>query len=142
MWYIICIMKDSLKNIFVYALIAYVASVMFSAGIILPEIPAYLLMTVLILSFTTMMACPFLGFLTIKCNLVTSWLMSSILLIGIFYVLQLFMVDFYIESFVFEGFSLGNVVINSFDVSPLLTMIFASVTCGFMSSLYMELDRN
>lgn len=134
-------MKELLRNIFVYSLIVYFVLTLFSLGIKLPENPSYLLITVLILSFTVVIACPMLSFLTVKCNFPTFFLMSSLLLCGIFYVLKIFMIDFYIEEFLFEGFMLGNLEIKSFDFSPFLTMLSASAVIGFLSALFATLDN-
>jgi hypothetical protein len=135
-------MKETLKSLLVYALIVYFVFTLFEQGIILPDSPSYLVLTVLVLSFTIMISCPLLSFLTVKCKFPTFFLMTTLLLVGIMYVLNLFMVGFFIEVYMFDGLDLGNMQIEAFEVIPIITMIVFSLVCSFVCSVYRELDSS
>ena len=135
-------MKKSLKSLIVYVLISYFVLSLFNEGIKLPENFSYLILTLLIISFTIMIACPLLNFLTVKCKFPTFILMSTILLIGVFYGLKLFMIDFYIDQYTFEGVNLGFVQIESFEVVPIFSIGIFSFCISFLTTLYRELDGN
>ena len=134
-------MKETLKSLLVYALIVYFVFSLFSQGIILPENPSYIALTILVLSFTVMISCPLLSFLTVKCKFPTFFLMTTLLLVGITYVLMLFMVGFFIETYNFEGLDLGNIQIAGFEVIPIISIVVFSVACSFLCSLFRELDH-
>jgi hypothetical protein len=133
-------MKETLKSLLVYSLVVYFVFSLFSEGILLPENPSYIVLTVLVLSFTIMVSCPLLSFLTVKCKFPTFFLMTTILLVGITYVLKLFMVGFFIETYMFEGLDFGGMQIKSFEVTPIVTIIAFSVVSSFICSLFRELD--
>jgi hypothetical protein len=135
-------MKETLKSLLVYALIVYFVFSLFEQGIILPDSPSYLVLTVLVLSFTIMISCPLLSFLTVKCKFPTFFLMTTLLLVGIMYVLNLFMVGFFIEVYMFDGLDLGNMQVEAFEVIPIITMIAFSLVCSFVCSVYRELDSS
>ena len=135
-------MKKSLKSLIVYILVINFVFTLFPEEVRLPQIFSYLVLTMLIVSFTIMIACPVLSFLTIKCKFPTFLLMSTLLLFGVIYSLKLFMIDFYIDQFLFEGLNLGFVQIESFDVLPIISIAILSFSISFLSSLYRELDTN
>jgi len=135
-------MKETLKSLLVYALVVYFVFSLFEQGIILPTNPSYVALTVLVLSFTIMISCPVLSFLTVKCKFPTFFLMTTLLLTGITYVLKLFMVGFFIETYTFEGLDLGNMRIESFEVIPIISIVAFSLVSSFICSIYRELDGN
>lgn len=131
-----------IKSVWVYGLIIYFVLSFFNEGISLPENPNYLLITILVLSFTVMIACPLLSFLTIKCKFPTFFLMSTLLLVGILFILKMFMIDFYIDTYTFEGVELGTMQIRSFEVIPIISIVVVSLVCSFFCGIYRELDSN
>ena len=133
-------MKEGIKSLLVYTLIIYFVLSLFSEGIRLPGNLTYLILTIVILSFTVMISCPLLSFLAVKCKFPTFFLMTVLLLIGIFYVLELFMIDFYIASYTFEGLELGTMQVKSFEVVPIFSIVIVSVVCSFFCAIYRELD--
>ncbi len=135
-------MKEVLRSLFVYTLILFFVFNFFSKSLILPESSSYLILTVLILSFTVMISCPLLEFLTIKCNFLTFFLMTTLLLVGIVHLLKLFMVGFYIESYMFEGLNIGELQISEFEVTPIISIVFFSVLSSLLCSIYRVLDSS
>ena len=135
-------MKEVIRYIFVYSLILFFVFSFFADSFILPESSSYLILTILILSFTVMISCPLLSFLTIRCNFPTFFLMTALLLIGIIYLLKLFMVGFYIEAYTFQGLELGGLQISEFDVTPIISIVFFSVLSSFLCSIYKALDTS
>jgi hypothetical protein len=97
-------------------------------------------MTILILALTVLISEPLLKFLTIKVNFLTMFLMSSLLLIGVFFLLKLFMTGFYINEYTFKEISIGTLNISSFVVKPTLTIIFSSITSALFCSTFKSLD--
>jgi hypothetical protein len=135
-------MKEGIRSLFVYSLILFFVFSFFSESLILPESVSYLILTILILSFTVMIACPVLNFLTIKCNFPTFFLMTTLLLVGIIYLLKLFMVGFYIKSYTFAGLDMGELQISEFEVTPIISILFFSVFSSFLCSIYKALDSS
>jgi hypothetical protein len=87
-----------------------------------------------------MISGPLLKFLTVKANFPTHFLMTALLLVGVFFLLKLFMTGLYINAYTFEGVTLGTIEIASFTVTPVITIISVSVLSSFISSIYKELD--
>lgn len=133
-------MKQFIKSLFVYFFILYFVIGLFNKGIVLPTISLYLILTILILTFTVVIAGPLLKFLTVKSNLFTHFLMSSILLVGVFFLLKIFMTGLYINEYIFSGIEWGTLEIASFSVTPTLTIIIVSIISALICSIYKELD--
>ncbi len=133
-------MKVGIKSLLVYVLIIFMFLNIFGEGIKLPSSGLYLAATIFLLALTIMIACPVLNFLTIKCKFPTFFLMSSLLLTGVFYLLKIFMTDFYLEEFMFEGMEIGTLVVKDFVVTPLITIIATSVSISLIAGIYRELD--
>jgi hypothetical protein len=55
-------------------------------------------------------------------------------------VLKLFMVGFFIETYMFEGMNLGSMRVESFEVVPIISIIAFSLVSSFICSVYRELD--
>jgi len=134
-------MKETVKNLFVYILIFFIVLSVFR-GIVLPENLAYLLATLIILSFAMMIAKPFLTFLTIKVNFITLFLVGSLLVFGCMFLLDSLMTGFSIESEMFRGVTFGSIVIKDFEMLPIVSMAGVAILGALMCSLFNELDRN
>lgn len=133
-------MKQFIKSLFVYFFILYFVIGLFNKGIVLPTTSLYLVITLLILTFTVVISGPLLKFLTVKSNLFTHLIMSSILLIGVFFLLKIFMTGLYINTYVFTGVTWGTLEIASFTVSPTVSIIAVSIVSSLICSIYKELD--
>ena len=133
-------MKNFIKSLIAYFALVFLSMSFFEKGIVLPENGLYFAATLLILTFTILIAEPFLKFLTVKVNFLTMFLMSSVLLIGVFFLLKLFMTDFYINEYIFEEMTIGTLKVTSFVVKPTLTIIAASLTSAFLCSTFKGLD--
>lgn len=108
----------------------------------MPEIELYYVATLLVLSMGVMITKPLLKFLTIKVNFLTYFLMSSILLVGIFFLLEIFMTGFFIETVIFEGINLDFLQINGFEVIPVITILLISVLSSFLSTIFFTLGKS
>ena len=134
-------MKDTFKSLFVFIFVVYfVLSIL--GGFVLPSIPVYFAATVLVLALTVMIVCPLLEFLTIKCKFPTFLLMSTLLLGGMMFLLKTFMTDFYIEEYLFNGLNLGSIQIQSFAVSPMVSIVLFAILSSLLGGIYRELDRH
>ncbi|KUK76873.1 MAG: hypothetical protein XD93_0679 [candidate division WS6 bacterium 34_10] len=134
-------MAKFLKNLFLFLLIFYFSTSIFT-GIVMPEIPLYFFATLFVLSMAVLMTEPFLKFLTIQINFLTYWLMSSIILTGISFLLRIFMTGFFVENSEFAGLSLSFVEINGFVLNPILTILVFSVTSGIISAVFYVLEKS
>jgi hypothetical protein len=130
-----------LKNLLLSLLIFFFSSTIFT-GIVMPDITLYYLATLLILSTGVMMTEPFLKFLTIKVNFLTYWLMSSILLTGITFLLRIFMTGFFVEISEFSGASFDFLEVNGFEIAPIFTIILFSVLSALISSIFYSLEKS
>ena len=133
-------MKVGIRTFLVNVLILYLGIDIFGNSIHIPTITIYLIITFALLSLTMLAVCPFLNFLTVKCNFVTYFLMSFVLLVGVFYLLNMFMIDFSIDTYTFQGIDIGTLEIKSFEVTPIISIIVTSLFSSFLSSFYKELD--
>jgi hypothetical protein len=133
-------MKKFIKNLVQFLLVSYLVVTLFE-GIQLPENLVYVISSLVILSFGMLMASPIIKFLTIKENFITFFLMSSLILTGLFFLLDIFMTGFYIEAYTFEGMEMGTLIINSFEVVPILTMTLCSICSSFLGSLLYTLEK-
>ena len=133
-------MKNFLKSLIAYFALVFLAVSLFDKGIVLPESGLYFAATLLILTLTILIAEPLLKFLTVRVNFITMFLMSSLLLIGVFFLLKIFMTDFYINEYTFEEMTLGPLKVTSFVVKPTLTIISASLTSALFCATFRGLD--
>ncbi len=134
-------MKETVKSLFVYIFIFFLVLSVFK-GIVLPENLAYLLATLVILSLAMMIAKPFLTFLTIKVNFITLFLVGSLLIFGCMFLLDSLMTGFSVETEMFSGVTFGSIVINDFEMLPMISMAGVAVFGALMCSLFNELDKN
>ena len=134
-------MRNYLKNLFVLLLIFFFTSTVFE-GIQMPDITIYAILTLIILATGIMITKPLLKFLTIKTNFLTHILMSSLITIGIVFLLKIFMTGFTVVSTQFSGINIGFLQINDFELSPVLTIIVFSVVSCFMSSIFYLIDES
>lgn len=134
-------MSKFLKNLIQFMLVSYLVLTLFK-GIQAPESPIYLIASLAILSFGMLLVSPILKFLTVRENFITTMIMSSLICIGMFFLLDSFMTDFYIESYTFEGMDMGSIVINGFEMTPIITMISAAVSTSFLGSLLFVLEKS
>ena len=134
-------MKETVRNLFLYILIFYLVLSVF-LGITLPENIAYVLATLVVLSFAMMIAKPLLSFLTVKVNFITLLLVGALLLFGAMLLLESLMPGFTIEKEMFIGVTFGSIVVNDFEMVPLVSMAGVAVISSFFGSVFYELDKN
>ncbi len=134
-------MTKFLRNLIQYMLSAYFVLTVYK-GITLPTNPVYLISSLLILSILVFLASAILNFLTIKVNLITNFLMTSLLCVGGFFLLQEFLPGFNIEEYAFEGINTGSLVIHPFPVTVLISMIMGSVTHSLICSTLKLLEKS
>lgn len=134
-------MKEGVKLTLVGMLVYYFFMSIFDQAFKLPTSSMYLLIVLLVGGIGLLFACPFLNFLTIKCNFLTYLLMGTIFLAGITFLLKMFMIDFSINEFLFNEMKLGTVQINEFKVSPLVSICVVSFLTSFVTGIYKELDK-
>lgn len=129
------------KSLLLFLLIFFFTSTIFS-GIIMPEITLYFFATLFVFSMGVMMTDPFLKFLTIKINFLTYWLMSTIILTGITFLLKIFMTGFFIEKSEFSGASFDFLEVTGFEINPIFTIILFSVVSALVSTIFYSLEKS
>lgn len=134
-------MKEGAKLLFVGMLILFFVLNLLPEAFHLPMSFIYLFMILFSGSLSLLLACPFLNFLTVKCNFITYLLMATIVLTGVLYLMKMFMIDFAVKEFIFTGLKLGNLEIKEFEVSPIISIVIVSFITSFLSGIYKELDR-
>lgn len=134
-------MAKILKRILIYILVSYFVLTMFK-GIELPTSYLYLFASFFGFTLAIFLSSALLSFLTIKENFITNFVMSTLLCIGVFFLLDTFMPGFSIKVYRFEGLDTGNLVINSFDVTKTITMIAVSVVYSIFTSILNVLEKN
>lgn len=134
-------MKKFFRNLIQFLLISYVILGLFD-GIVLPTNPSYIFATVLVLSIGMLMVSVILKFLTIKENFITTFIMSSLIVLGFFFLLDFFMTGFYIENSTFNGLEMGSLIVNSMEMTPIITMIIASVCASFLVAILSVLEKS
>ncbi len=134
-------MKESIYNLLLLLLVFFFTTILFQ-GIVMPEIVLYYCATLIILSMGVMITKPFLDFLTIKVNFITYFLLSSLLLVGIFFLLEIFMTGFFINTVTFEGINLDFLQINGFEVIPMITILIISTFSSFLSTIFFTLGKS
>ena len=108
----------------------------------MPEIPIYLILTLIILSIGIMLTVPLLKFLTIKVNFLTHILMSTLITIGMVFLLKVFMTGFFVESSQFNGMNVDFLQVNGFELTPIFTIILFSFVSCFISSVFYIMDKS
>ena len=134
-------MSKILKKLIQFLLVGYFIFNIFR-GFVLPTNYAYLLAIFIFFAFAIFLSSIILGFLTIKENFITTFLMSTLLCIGVFFLMEGFMPGFEIEAYTFEGLDTGNLVINPFEVTKILTMVFASTSYALITSVLNVLEKS
>lgn len=134
-------MGKVLSRLIQYCLVGYFVLTIFE-GITIPTNYLYLTATFLILSSSVFLSSAILNFLTIKENFITVFLMTTILCIAVFFFMEAFMIGFEIEVYKFEGINMGNLVIQPFEVTKVLTMIFGSLLYSSVTTILNVLDKS
>ena len=134
-------MKKFLRDLFLCMLVFYLTTNIFT-GIVMPIISIYAILTLLVLSIGINMSKPFLSFLTIKGNFLTYFLMSSLITIGITFLLKIFMTGFIVETSQFTGLSLDFLEIKGFEINGILTIVLFSVLSSFISTIFYLLNKS
>lgn len=131
-------MRKTVYSILLYILV-FSFTMSFFNGVSLPVDPIYWVATAITFAAVVMLHRPVLRFLTVKINFVTFLLSASLLSIGAFYILELFMPEFMVEASTFSGFNAGTVTVSAFEFTRLTTIIVSSLVfaalCALMESL-------
>ena len=135
------VMKKFIKNLIQYMLCAYFVLTILN-GITIPTNTVYLISSLLILAIAVFLSSAILGFLTIRENFITSFIMVSLLSIGAFFLLQQFMPGFSIEVYDFNGINTGNLVIHPFTITAIINMVFGGLIHSLLCSVLKVLEKS
>ncbi|MGI5898238.1 MAG: hypothetical protein ACOX6Q_03730 [Candidatus Dojkabacteria bacterium] len=135
-------MKEEVKKFFVNFLIIYLAIDTVGNSIHMPARVEYLLFTYFVIALAISFVNPLLRFLTVKSNFITYFLVSTLLLIGVLFMLKMFMIDFTVDSYDFDALTIGSLHIESFNVTPMITIVTTSLFVSCLAAIYKELDKS
>ena len=74
--------------------------------------------------------------------MITLFLVGALVIFGVMFLLESLMPGFSIETEMFTGVSFGSVVINDFEMTPIVSMAGVAIVGSFICSLFHELDKN
>lgn len=131
------------KILFSFLLNILIFSFVFSLfiGVRLPKDILYLIGVYSALSVGLMLQRPLLKFLTVKNNLLTYWLSSSIIALGVFYLLISFAPGLTIVDSVIAQTTFGPVTIHQIAMDKMLTMIVSVLLAGLISGIMEGLKK-
>lgn len=93
----------------------------------------------LVIAFINFFVRPMIKFLTLPVNLVTFGLFNLVLAFAFLYILSIFFPVSFIDG-VFRSISIGNIlVLNSFPLTAIATMIGCAISITFLSALIDQL---
>ncbi|KKP55226.1 MAG: hypothetical protein UR84_C0006G0003 [candidate division WS6 bacterium GW2011_GWD1_35_594] len=134
-------MGNFIKKLIQFMLVAYLVLTAFK-GIDTPDNILYLIASLFLFAMGIFLSVALLRFLTIRVNFLTTFVMSSLISFGIFFLLKEFMTGMFIETYTFEGLNSGSIIINSFEMTPILTMGAGAVIISFISSILNVLEKS
>ncbi len=134
-------MKKFFRLLIQYMLATYFVVTIFK-GVQIPTNSIYLIATLIGVSFSAFFSTIIINFLTIRENFITSLLMTTLLTFGTFYILQEFMPGFNISNYSFEGIISGKIVIQSFEVTPVISMVILGFAFSFIASMIKAFEKN
>ncbi|OGC36440.1 hypothetical protein A2369_01495 [candidate division WS6 bacterium RIFOXYB1_FULL_33_15] len=134
-------MGNFIKKLIQFMLVAYLVLTAFK-GIDTPDNILYLIASLFLFAMGIFLSVALLRFLTIRVNFLTTFVMSSLISFGIFFLLKEFMTGMFIETYTFEGLNAGSIIINSFEMTPILTMGAGAVIISFISSILNVLEKS
>lgn len=133
-------MKVHVKNFLISLLVFFFTTTIFT-GILIPPTDVNIISSLVVFSIAIMLAKPLLDFLTIKINFLTYFLMSSIVLICAVFLLSALMPGFLVDTTYFAGLDLSFVKIAEFEITPIFTNVFFSITSGFILTIFYSLEK-
>jgi hypothetical protein len=68
--------------------------------------------------------------------------MSSLITIGITFLLKIFMTGFFIETSQFAGLSLDFLEIKGFEINGILTIVFFSILSSFICTIFYLFNKS
>lgn len=134
-------MKNFFRLLLQFMLATYFVMTIFK-GVELPSNHIYLFASLIAVSLCAFLSSSILKFLTIKENFLTHLIMTTLISFGMFFILQEFMPGIKLVDYTFEGINSGNLVIQPFVVTPIISMGILGFAFSFIASLIKALDKN
>ncbi len=134
-------MKKFFRLLLQYMLATYFVITIFK-GVQLPSNYIYLIASLIAVSLSAFLSSTILNFLTIKENFITSLIMTTLLSFGIFFILQEFMPGIKLIDYTFEGINSGKLLIHSFVVTPVISMVLLGFSFSFIAALIKAFEKN
>jgi len=115
---------------------------MFFPSVKLPSDLLYSVVVFLAVGIGIMLSKPLLNFLTVKGVFLTRLIAVTLILFGVFFVLETFLPGFLIERLVFKETDLGWLSLKSFEFDKIGVMVLVSFFTAFVSSVVKLLQEN
>lgn len=134
-------MKKGLFDLILYVF-SFVFVMMFFPSIKLPSDFLYSVVVFLAVGIGIMVSKPLLNFLTVKGVFLTRLIAVTLILFGVFFVLETFLPGFLVEKLVFKETDLGWLSLKSFEFDKIGVMVLVSFFTAFVSSVVKLLKEN
>ncbi len=134
-------MKKGLFDLILY-IFSFVFVMMFFPSVKLPSDLLYSVVVFLAVGIGIMLSKPLLNFLTVKGVFLTRLIAVTLILFGVFFVLETFLPGFLIERLVFKETDLGWLSLKSFEFDKIGVMVLVSFFTAFVSSVVKLLQEN
>lgn len=134
-------MKKGLFDLILYVF-SFVFVMMFFPSIKLPSDFLYSVVVFLAVGIGIMVSKPLLNFLTVKGVFLTRLIAVTLILFGVFFVLETFLPGFLVEKLVFKETDLGWLSLKSFEFDKIGVMVLVSFFTAFVSSVVKLLQEN
>lgn len=126
--------KNLLYKLFLNALIfSFIVTVV--RGAVLPVGALYLVSTLLLAAGAMMLHAPILRFLTIKINFLTQFIMTALLVFVMLNLLETFMPEFRLMSYVLPSQNLQIITISSITLTKAASAGLIGIATGLLSAL-------
>jgi len=129
-----------------FEIILYIFSFVFVSAVFqplkLPEDVAYLALILVFVGLSMMLSKSLLVFLTVKVVFLTRLIAIFLILFFAFYILEMFVPGFYIESMTLQETDLGWLSLKSFEFDKMSVMAILSFCTALLASLVKLLDES
>lgn len=133
-------LKKYFYQIIISSMILYIVVDMIP-GIIAPTQPLHWIMALGVFAASNLLVVQIIKFFTIPKNILTYWIASAVLGFGAFYIMSLFLPGITIEETPLEDASFGIISVETYTLSPILTMAVAGLVSGLLNAVLYWLEK-
>ena len=132
--------KKYLYQIIISSMIFYIVVDMIP-GIVAPQEPLHWLMALGVFAAANLLVLQIVKFFTIPKNILTYWVASGVLSFAAFYIMSMFLPGITIEETPLTDASWGIISVDTYTLSPILTMVVAGLVSGLLNAVLYWLEK-